>query len=285
MNAATRAVLDYLRTQADVIATRADDVLIDAPDAVHRSRVATRRTRSALRTFTPLFKKTRTRALRDELVWHADRLGAPRDAEVLKERLLATLDALPSDHVVGPVRARLADELDLAHAAAHAQLVVSIIGGLTALIAALIGLTQNDLKRVLAYSTVSQLGYMFLGLGTGTFLGIGGAMFHLVTHAFFKALLFLGAGSVMHAMGGVIDMRHFGGLRKLMPKTYVTFLIGAFALAGLFPLSGFWSKDTILASVRMAAHPEAHAADSHAPAASGHDAHGKEAHGQHSDHG
>lgn len=101
MNAATRAVLDYLRTQADVIATRADDVLIDAPDAVHRSRVATRRTRSALRTFTPLFKKTRTRALRDELVWHADRLGAPRDAEVLKERLLATLDALPSDHVVG----------------------------------------------------------------------------------------------------------------------------------------------------------------------------------------
>ena len=126
MNAATRAVLDYLRTQADVIATRADDVLIDAPDAVHRSRVATRRTRSALRTFTPLFKKTRTRALRDELVWHADRLGAPRDAEVLKERLLATLDALPSDHVVGPVRARLADELDLAHAAAHAQLVVSM---------------------------------------------------------------------------------------------------------------------------------------------------------------
>ena len=163
--------------------------------------------------------------------------------------------------------------------APHAQLVISIIGGLTALIAALIGLTQTDLKRVLAYSTVSQLGYMFLGLGTGTFLGIGGAMFHLVTHAFFKALLFLGAGSVMHAMGGVIDMRHFGGLRKLMPRTYVTFLIGSFALAGLFPLSGFWSKDTILASVRMAAHPEAHAAESHAPAASGHDAHGKEAHG------
>ncbi len=171
--------------------------------------------------------------------------------------------------------------------APHAQLVVSIIGGLTALIAALIGLTQTDLKRVLAYSTVSQLGYMFLGLGTGTFLGIGGAMFHLVTHAFFKALLFLGAGSVMHAMGGVIDMRHFGGLRKLMPKTYATFLVGSLALAGLFPLSGFWSKDTILASVRMAAHPEAHAAahttDGHASPAGGHDAHGKPAEADHGD--
>ncbi|MES2789138.1 MAG: NADH-quinone oxidoreductase subunit L [Planctomycetota bacterium] len=167
--------------------------------------------------------------------------------------------------------------------APHAQLVVSIIGGVTALLAALIALTQNDLKRVLAYSTVSQLGYMFLGLGTGTFLGIGGAMFHLVTHAFFKALLFLGAGSVMHAMGGVIDMRHFGGLRKLMPKTYATFLIGSLALAGLFPLSGFWSKDTILASVRMAAHPEAHAADSHATATDGHDAHGKPAEAGHGD--
>ncbi|MDB5389732.1 MAG: NADH-quinone oxidoreductase subunit 12, partial [Planctomycetaceae bacterium] len=91
--------------------------------------------------------------------------------------------------------------------APNAQLFVSVIGGVTALIAALIGLTQTDLKRVLAYSTVSQLGYMFLGLGTGTLLGVAGAMFHLVTHAFFKALLFLGAGSVMHAMGGVIDMR------------------------------------------------------------------------------
>ncbi len=171
--------------------------------------------------------------------------------------------------------------------APHAQLVVSIIGGLTALIAALIGLTQTDLKRVLAYSTVSQLGYMFLGLGTGTFLGIGGAMFHLVTHAFFKALLFLGAGSVMHAMGGVIDMRQFGGLRKLMPKTYATFLVGSLALAGLFPLSGFWSKDTILASVRMAAHPEAHKADAHPATTDGHDAHGKPAESGHgaADHG
>jgi NADH-quinone oxidoreductase subunit L len=95
--------------------------------------------------------------------------------------------------------------------APEAQMLVAFIGGFTALLAALIALTQNDLKRVLAYSTVSQLGYMFLGLGTGLLTGISGAMFHLVTHAFFKALLFLGAGSVMHAMGGVIDMREFGG--------------------------------------------------------------------------
>ena len=182
--------------------------------------------------------------------------------------------------------------------APHAQLFVSIIGGVTALLAALIGLTQTDLKRVLAYSTVSQLGYMFLGLGTGTMLGVAGAMFHLITHAFFKALLFLGAGSVMHAMGGVIDMRYFGGLKKLMPKTYITFVIGSFALAGLFPLSGFWSKDTILAAVRTAAHPEAHAlatsdleaahrGTTKAHADASHDAHAgeeKTAHGDSTDH-
>ncbi|HEY3969719.1 MAG TPA: NADH-quinone oxidoreductase subunit L [Planctomycetaceae bacterium] len=136
--------------------------------------------------------------------------------------------------------------------APEAQMLVSFIGGFTALLAALIALTQTDLKRVLAYSTVSQLGYMFLGLGTGLASGIAGGMFHLVTHAFFKALLFLGAGSVMHAMGGVIDMREFSGLRKKMPQTYVTFLIGSLALAGFPLLSGFWSKDTILSSVHDA---------------------------------
>lgn len=146
--------------------------------------------------------------------------------------------------------------------APDAQVVVSFAGGFTALLAALIALTQTDLKRVLAYSTVSQLGYMFLGLGTGSLIGIGGAMFHLVTHAFFKALLFLGAGSVMHAMGGVIDMRKFGGLRKVMPQTYLTFVIGSLALAGLPPLSGFWSKDTILSAVHAASHTSGHAADS-----------------------
>ena len=120
------------------------------------------------------------------------------------------------------------------------------MAGLTALLAALIAMTQTDLKRMLAYSTISQLGYMFLGLGTGTFLGITAGMFHLFTHAFFKALLFLGAGSVMHAMGGVIDMRRFGGLRKRLPTTHWTFLFGCLALAGVLPFAGFWSKDAIL---------------------------------------
>ena len=138
-----------------------------------------------------------------------------------------------------------------------AQLVVAAVGGFTALIAGLIALTQFDLKRVLAYSTISQLGYMFLALGIGTMAGVTGGMFHLFTHAFFKALLFLGAGSVMHAMGGIIDMRQFGGLRRLMPYTYWTFLIGCLALSGVFPLAGFWSKDTIIASI----HDKVHAID------------------------
>jgi NADH-quinone oxidoreductase subunit L len=130
-----------------------------------------------------------------------------------------------------------------------AQMVVAAIGGFTAIMAGTIAITQNDLKRVLAYSTISQLGYMFLALGTGSLLGIVAGMFHLFTHAFFKALLFLGAGSVMHAMGGIIDMRRFGGLRRLMPITCWTFFIGCLALAGLFPFSGFWSKDEILGVV------------------------------------
>jgi NADH-quinone oxidoreductase subunit L len=141
-----------------------------------------------------------------------------------------------------------------------AQLVVAGIGGFTAIFSALIALTQNDLKRVLAYSTISQLGYMFLALGSAIAwrnenedevkdlitLGVVAAIFHLFTHAFFKALLFLSAGSVMHAMGGVIDMRRFSGLRRLMPATHWTFLCGAAALAGFPLLSGFWSKDEIL---------------------------------------
>jgi NADH-quinone oxidoreductase subunit L len=142
-------------------------------------------------------------------------------------------------------------------ASPEAQEVVAAIGGFTALLAALIALTQFDLKRVLAYSTVSQLGYMFLSLGTGSQLGVTSGMFHLFTHAFFKALLFLGAGSVMHAMGGVIDMREFGGLKRKMPWTHWTFLIGCLALAGVVPFAGFWSKDSILAAVaeKAAEHP------------------------------
>jgi NADH-quinone oxidoreductase subunit L len=145
--------------------------------------------------------------------------------------------------------------------APSAQVVVACIGGFTALLAALIALTQNDLKRVLAYSTLSQLGYMFLALGSAIREGpptplvtfaVTAAMFHLFTHAFFKALLFLGAGSVMHAMGDVIDMRRFGGLRRVMPTTHGTFLIGSLALAGIPPLAGFWSKDEILAAAHRA---------------------------------
>jgi NADH-quinone oxidoreductase subunit L len=119
---------------------------------------------------------------------------------------------------------------------------VAVIGGFTAIFAASMGLVMTDIKRVLAYSTISQLGYMMLGLGTG---GIAIGIFHLFNHAFFKALLFLGAGSVNHATG-TFDMRQMGGLRKLMPWTYATFLIASLSLAGIWPLAGFWSKDEIL---------------------------------------
>ncbi len=132
--------------------------------------------------------------------------------------------------------------------APEARSVVAIIGATTALLGGVIAVTQTDLKRVLAYSTISQLGYMFLGLGVGSLAGIVAGMFHLFTHAFFKALLFLGAGSVMHAMQ-TIDMRRFSGLRRLMPTTHWTFLFGCLALSGVFPWAGFWSKDAILAAV------------------------------------
>jgi NADH-quinone oxidoreductase subunit L len=121
--------------------------------------------------------------------------------------------------------------------------VIAVTGLVTALVAASVAIYQNDIKKVLAYSTISQLGYMFLALGTGAFTG---AMFHLTTHAFFKALLFLGAGSVIHALRGEQDIRKMGGLREKMPVTWYTFLIGTIAIAGLPPLSGFFSKDEIL---------------------------------------
>jgi NADH-quinone oxidoreductase subunit L len=121
---------------------------------------------------------------------------------------------------------------------------VAVIGGFTALFAATMGLVMTDIKRVLAYSTISQLGYMMLGLGVG---GVAIGIFHLFNHAFFKALLFLGAGSVNHATG-TFDMRQMGGLRKVMPWTYATFLIASLSIAGIWPLSGFWSKDEILAA-------------------------------------
>jgi NADH-quinone oxidoreductase subunit L len=122
--------------------------------------------------------------------------------------------------------------------------VVAIVGACTLLFAATIGLAQNDIKKVLAYSTVSQLGYMFLALGVGAYTG---AVFHVMTHAFFKALLFLGAGSVIHAMGGEQDIRKMGGLKKYIPITWATFLLGTLAIVGFPGFSGFFSKDEILA--------------------------------------
>jgi NADH-quinone oxidoreductase subunit L len=119
---------------------------------------------------------------------------------------------------------------------------VAVIGGFTAIFAASMGLVMTDIKRVLAYSTISQLGYMMLGLGVG---GVAIGIFHLFTHAFFKSLLFLGAGSVNHATG-TFDMREMGGLRKVMPWTFATFVIASLSLAGIWPLAGFWSKDEIL---------------------------------------
>ena len=121
--------------------------------------------------------------------------------------------------------------------------VVAVIGAATALFAGTIGIVQNDIKRVLAYSTVSQLGYMFLAMGVGAY---GAGIFHLYTHAFFKALLFLGSGAVIHALHGEQDLRHMGGLKKDLPITYWTFLVGAIAIAGVPGLAGFFSKDEIL---------------------------------------
>ncbi len=121
--------------------------------------------------------------------------------------------------------------------------IVAWIGAITAFFAATIGMAQNDIKRVLAYSTVSQLGYMFVGMGVGAYAA---GIFHLVTHAFFKGCLFLGSGSVIHAMGGEQDMRKMGGLKQWMPQTHLTFLISTIAIAGIPPASGFFSKDLIL---------------------------------------
>jgi NADH-quinone oxidoreductase subunit L len=133
--------------------------------------------------------------------------------------------------------------------APNAMATVAVIGAATAIFAATIGLAQNDIKRVLAYSTVSQLGYMFLACGVGAFAA---GIFHVFTHAFFKALLFLGSGSVIHAMSGEQDMRSMGGLKDRLPWTHVTMLVGCVAIAGIPPLAGFFSKDEILWSAYRA---------------------------------
>ena len=133
----------------------------------------------------------------------------------------------------------------LFEAAPNVQHLAAILGAVTLLVAGVIALVQNDIKRVIAYSTMSQIGYMFLAAGIGAY---GYAMFHLMTHAFFKALLFLSAGVIIHHLAGEQDIRRMGGLRKAMPLTHVAFLAGALALVGIPPLAGFWSKDGIIAS-------------------------------------
>jgi NADH-quinone oxidoreductase subunit L len=132
--------------------------------------------------------------------------------------------------------------------------VITVLGVVTALFAAFVGLTQHDIKRVIAYSTCSQLGYMFFAAGVGAY---NASMFHLVTHAFFKALLFLGAGSVIHAVGGEQDIRRMGGLRRYLPYTYPLFLIGSLALCGIYPFAGYFSKDAILEAAYHSASPVA----------------------------
>jgi NADH-quinone oxidoreductase subunit L len=139
--------------------------------------------------------------------------------------------------------ARCAPLFSLSHTA---MTVVAVVGGVTAIFAATIGLVQNDIKRVIAYSTISQLGYMFMGLGVGAFAA---GIFHLTTHAFFKGLLFLASGSVIHALSGEQDMRKMGSLKPKIKITYAVFVIGSLALAGIFPFAGFFSKDEILWSV------------------------------------
>ncbi|MDQ1533773.1 MAG: NADH-quinone oxidoreductase subunit, partial [Actinomycetota bacterium] len=141
-------------------------------------------------------------------------------------------------------RAHVFVDLSALSGSVHAGTIISWIGAITALGAATVALKQNDIKRVLAYSTVSQLGYMFLAMGVGAY---SAAIFHMVTHAFFKALLFLGSGSVIHGMHDEQDMRRMGGLKKYMPITAMTFVVGWLAIAGVFPFAGFWSKDEILA--------------------------------------
>jgi NADH-quinone oxidoreductase subunit L len=192
--------------------------------------------------------------------------------------------------------------------------VIAVIGAATALFAGTIGLVQNDIKRVLAYSTVSQLGYMFLAMGVGAF---GAGVFHLYTHAFFKACLFLGSGAVIHALHGEQDIRHMGGLKKGLPITYWTFLIASIAIAGVPGLAGFFSKDEILFETFAHGHQilwvvgvltslltatymfrlvfltfhgtrreaAAHGHDAHGHAAHGHAAHGHDDHGHGGGHG
>jgi NADH-quinone oxidoreductase subunit L len=184
-------------------------------------------------------------------VWHPDRFGGDpklqhKAQEKLKqinyayERICKGMDAEPRHKTTS---ARSQPSGALANGYDWAPDVIAWVGVATALVAATIAVAQNDIKKVLAYSTVSQLGYMFLAVGTGAYVA---AVFHMVTHAFFKALLFLGSGSVIHAMHDEQDMRRMGGLRKYLPITAGAFIAGWLAIAGVPPFAGFWSKDEIL---------------------------------------
>ncbi|MBT5139855.1 MAG: NADH-quinone oxidoreductase subunit L [Acidimicrobiaceae bacterium] len=168
-------------------------------------------------------------------VWLPDAMAGPTPVSALIHAATMVTSGVYLLTRVNPV---------IAESAAWAPSMIAWVGAGTALFAATVAVAQNDIKKVLAYSTVSQLGYMFLAVGTGAYVA---AIFHMVTHAFFKALLFLGSGSVIHGMDNDQDMRHYGGLQKLMPITSITFIIGWLAIAGVPPFAGFWSKDEILA--------------------------------------
>ncbi len=170
--------------------------------------------------------------------WLPDAMAGPTPVSAL---IHAATMVVAGVYLVGRLYGVFVEAFEIANA--DFQFVV-IVGAVTAIVGALLALVQFDLKKVLAYSTISQLGYMIFALGVGAW---GAGIFHLFTHAFFKALLFLGAGSVIHAVHHVQDMRYMGGLRKKMPITYVTWLLGTLALSGVFPLAGFFSKDEILA--------------------------------------
>ena len=168
-------------------------------------------------------------------LWLPDAMAGPTPVSALIHAATMVTSGVYLLTRVSPITAEAAGwSLDL----------IAWIGAGTALLAATIAVAQNDIKKVLAYSTVSQLGYMIMAVGIGAYVA---AIFHMITHAFFKALLFLGSGSVIHGMHHDQDMRHYGGLRKLMPVTSATFIIGWLAIAGVPPFSGFWSKDEVLA--------------------------------------
>ncbi|MCU1351848.1 MAG: nuoL [Acidimicrobiales bacterium] len=167
-------------------------------------------------------------------VWLPDAMAGPTPVSALIHAATMVTAGVYVMTRINPVLAQTADWLPT---------LIATVGAVTALFAATVALAQNDIKKVLAYSTVSQLGYMFLAVGSGAYVA---AIFHMITHAFFKALLFLGAGSVIHGVGGEQDMRRMGALRKLMPITAATFIVGWLAIAGVPPFSGFFSKDEIL---------------------------------------